>query len=214
MLITVRSLNLKKARLQTHRHIKATVKFLVSPQFKSSVLWTNSKHMQELVHHRRHGSVRMCVHGYASSAEQQVKHMDQRGKWQHADVHFKRQAWGRRGGVMVECGTTKSSYLYGTHVRDEQGREALQRQAPSENKPFGEKGNWNSVVESWELMFAVLSFSRCGQLEFRSVRKWVVLSWCRKSSKHPPKPSQSNASLLYSPLYVSALCVFQKLQLG
>lgn len=85
----------------------------MSPQFKSSVLWTNSKHMQELVHHRRHGSMRMCVHGYVSSAEQQVKHMDQRGKWQRADVHFKGQAWGRRGGVMVECGTTKSSYLYG-----------------------------------------------------------------------------------------------------
>lgn len=63
------------------------------------------------------------------------------------------------------------------------------------------------MVESWELMFAVLSFSRCGQLEFRSVRKWVVLSWCRKSSKHPPKPSQSNASLLYSLPYVSALCI-------
>lgn len=28
-----------------------------------------------------------------------------------------------------------------THVRDEQGREALQRQAPSENKPFGEKSS-------------------------------------------------------------------------
>lgn len=111
---------------------------------------SNSKHVQDLSFIHCTTSVCVCTR-LCNSTEQQVKHMVQRGKWQHADsnaltLHGPDEGgWGRGAGL-------QSQAIFMGHIRkrvtggEQPDRKDLKRLTPNEYESLREKTSLSAMI--------------------------------------------------------------------